>query len=86
MPKMKTHKGLKKRFKVGKRGAVKRSQAFSSHLMSSKSPKRRRHLRRVALVVGPEAKKIRVLLGAERKAKKIRVLPGAERKAKKSEE
>ena len=70
MPKMKTHKGCAKRFKVGKRGAVKRSQAFASHLMSSKSPKRRRHLRRVALVVGPEAKKIRVLLGSEGKARR----------------
>jgi len=70
MPKMKTHKGLKKRFKVGKRGAVKRSQAFASHLMSSKSSKRRRHLRRVALVIGPEAKKIRILLGSEGKARR----------------
>jgi len=69
MPKMKTHKGLKKRFKVGKKGAVKRSRAFASHLMSGKPAKRRRHLRRVALVVGPEAQKIRILLGAERKAK-----------------
>ncbi len=63
MPKMKTHKGLKKRITVGKKGAVKRSQAFASHLMSGKSGKRRRHLRRVARVVGPEAKKMRLLLG-----------------------
>jgi large subunit ribosomal protein L35 len=63
MPKMKTHKGLKKRFKIGKKGAVKRSHAFASHLMSSKSSKRRRHLRRVALVKGPEAQKMRLLLG-----------------------
>ena len=70
MPKMKIHKGLKKRMKVGKRGAVKRSKAFASHLMSGKSSKRRRHLRRVALVVGPEAQKIRLLLGQARRKPK----------------
>ena len=63
MPKMKIHKGLKKRFKVGKKGAVKRSRAFASHLMSGKSSKRRRHLRRVAILHGPEAEKIKILLG-----------------------
>lgn len=63
MPKMKTHKGCVKRFKVGKRGAVKRSRAYASHLMSGKSGKRRRHLRRVALVVGPQAKKIKIMMG-----------------------
>ena len=63
MPKMKTHKGLKKRFTIGKKGAVKRSRAFASHLMSGKSGKRRRHLRRVGLVTGPEAQKIRLQLG-----------------------
>jgi large subunit ribosomal protein L35 len=63
MSKMKIHKGLKKRFKIGKKGAVKRSQAFASHLMSGKPGKRRRHLRRVAILGGPEAKKIKLLLG-----------------------
>ena len=65
MPKMKTHKGLKKRFTIGKKGAVKRSRAFASHLMSGKCGKRRRHLRRVAIVQGPEAKKIRLFLGRD---------------------
>jgi large subunit ribosomal protein L35 len=46
MPKLKTHKGLKKRIRVGARGTVKRSRAGKSHLMSGKSGRRRSHLRK----------------------------------------
>ncbi len=50
MPKLKTHSGLKKRIKVSPNGKIKRHKAFSSHLMSEKSGKRRRKLRRKTLV------------------------------------
>jgi len=44
--KMKTHSGAKKRFKLTKSGKVKRSQAFTSHLLTNKSQKRKRNLRK----------------------------------------
>ncbi len=44
MPKMKTHKGSRKRFKVTAKGKLKRRQAGKSHLMSHKTSKRKRQL------------------------------------------
>jgi len=58
MPKQKTHKALAKRIKVSARGKIVRTRAFRSHLMSSRSAKRRRQLRRKALVQGTLAKEI----------------------------
>lgn len=45
MPKIKTHSGAKKRFKLTKSGKVKRSHAFASHILTKKSTKRKRGLR-----------------------------------------
>ena len=48
MPKLKTHTGAKKRFKLTKNGKVKRSKAFKSHLLNGhgKTTKRKRGLRK----------------------------------------
>ena len=43
MPKMKSHSGAKKRFKVTASGKVLGRHAFSSHILEKKSPKRKRH-------------------------------------------
>jgi len=64
MPKQKTHKGLAKRIKITARGKVVRRRAGASHLMSDKSGKRCRSLRRTEVITGPVAKKIRIALGA----------------------
>ncbi|MCL2568161.1 MAG: 50S ribosomal protein L35 [Oscillospiraceae bacterium] len=48
MPKLKTHSGAKKRFKITKSGKVKRSHAFKSHILTKKSTKRKRNLRKGA--------------------------------------
>ena len=45
MPKMKTHSGAKKRFKVTANGKVRGRHAFSSHILEKKSPKRKRDFR-----------------------------------------
>ena len=45
MPKMKTHKGAKKRFRITATGKLKRKQAGKKHLLSHKTGKRKRHLR-----------------------------------------
>lgn len=46
MPKLKTHTGAKKRFKLTKNGKVKRAKAFKSHILNKKSTKRKRNLRK----------------------------------------
>jgi large subunit ribosomal protein L35 len=62
MPKIKTHRGLAKRVKITARGKVKRGRAFHSHLLSSKSPKRKRNLSKGALVHSTQAKTIKSLV------------------------
>jgi len=64
MPKQKTHKGLQARVRVTRNGKLVRRKAGKSHLMSAKSPKRRRNLRRPIGVDGRIAKTIiRALVG-----------------------
>ena len=62
MPKMKTHKGARKRFKITANGKLKRRQASKKHLLSHKSGKRKRQLREAVLQTNSLAKKyIRVM-------------------------
>ena len=46
MPKMKTHSGAKKRFKLTANGKVRGRHAFTSHILEKKSPKRKRAMGR----------------------------------------
>ncbi|MBE7037463.1 MAG: 50S ribosomal protein L35 [Ruminococcaceae bacterium] len=48
MPKIKTHKASAKRFSLTKSGKVKRGQAYRSHILTKKSTKRKRGLRKSA--------------------------------------
>ena len=65
MPKMKTHKGAAKRFKVTGSGKVKRYKAFKSHILTKKTSKRKRRLRQsTTITVRGEAKNIKRLLQA----------------------
>ncbi len=50
MPKMKTHKGAKKRFSITAGGKVRRFKAYKSHILTKKSPKRKRNLRRPGVI------------------------------------
>jgi large subunit ribosomal protein L35 len=60
MPKLKTHKGIKKRFKVSANGKVSHKRCGSSHLMSHKSGKQVRRLRKKSTMeVTAEARKLR---------------------------
>ena len=47
MPKIKTHSGAKKRFKLTKNGKVKRAHAYKSHILNKKTTKRKRNLPKV---------------------------------------
>ncbi len=64
MPKMKTHKGVKKRFKVSAGGKVTHKKTFSGHLMSHKSGNRIRRLRKKNVIPAVLARKIIRVLGS----------------------
>lgn len=65
MPKLKTHKGIKKRVKVTKSGKIKRRNAFKSHILTKKSSKRKRQLRKPKLMNKTHQKKYKKLLPYE---------------------
>ena len=62
MPKMKTNRGAAKRFTATGGGKVRRSKAFSSHILTKKSTKRKRKLRKRALIDGANLKAVRRML------------------------
>jgi large subunit ribosomal protein L35 len=63
--KMKTHKGAAKRFKITGSGKVKRARAYKSHILTKKSPKRKRKLRQEALIAtSGDTKRMKRLLQA----------------------
>ena len=49
MPKMKTNRAAAKRFKVTGTGKLKRNKAYKSHILTKKSPKRKRNLRKATI-------------------------------------
>ena len=49
MPKIKTHSGAKKRFKISKNGKVIRAHAYKSHILNNKTRKRKRGLRQTTV-------------------------------------
>jgi large subunit ribosomal protein L35 len=57
MPKMKTHRGAAKRFKKTK-NKIKRGSAFRSHILTKKSPKRKRQLRAPHYVARVDVKRV----------------------------
>ena len=67
MPKMKTHSGAKKRFKVTATGKVRGRKAFSSHILEKKSPKRKRHFAQPVVVSPHDTPRVKTLLGAKKK-------------------
>jgi len=62
MPKMKTHRGAAKRFKATGKGRLKHKQPYTSHILTSKTAKRKRQLRQVAFLSEAETKSLRRLL------------------------
>ena len=62
MPKIKTNKGALKRFKKTGGGRLMRNKAYASHIMTKKSQKRKRNLRKPTLLDNTERKKIARLI------------------------
>ncbi len=63
MPKMKTHRAAAKRFKRSASGKLKRRRAYKSHILAKKTRKRKRRLRRSALVSDADLKRVKRMLG-----------------------
>jgi len=62
MPKMKTHKSSAKRFKISKSGKILRSKAYKSHILTKKTAKRKRNLRKSTEVSNADTRKVKKLL------------------------
>jgi large subunit ribosomal protein L35 len=63
VPKMKTHSGAKKRFKVTGGGKVRARHAFRTHILQKKSPKRKRRLGEPAILSRDDVPRVKRLLG-----------------------
>ncbi len=64
MPKIKTSRSSKKRFKLTAKGKVKRGKAFLRHILTSKTSKQKRRLRKKVLVKKTDQSRIKRLLSA----------------------
>ncbi len=62
MPKMKSNKSAAKRFKLTGKGKVRRFKAFKSHILTKKSPKRKRRLRKGDLAAPGDARRVKRML------------------------
>jgi len=63
MPKVKTNRSAAKRFRKTGSGKFRRQRAFHSHILTKKSPKRKRRLRQGTLVAKADEKRVRRMLG-----------------------
>ncbi|HAC16383.1 MAG TPA: 50S ribosomal protein L35 [Bacteroidetes bacterium] len=62
MPKFKSNSGAKKRVRLTGTGRLKRKKAYHSHILTKKSQKRKRNLRKATLVSASEEKNIKMLV------------------------
>lgn len=62
MPKMRTRRAAAKRFSITGAGQFKRNKAYKRHILESKSPKRKRNLRKAALVSKSDFERVRNML------------------------
>ncbi len=62
MPKMKTNRSAAKRFKKTATGKIKRKKAYHSHILTKKTTKRKRNLRKADIVSKQDERKLNILL------------------------
>ena len=62
MPKIKTHRASAKRFRVTKTGKIKMNHAFTSHILTKKTTKRKRNLRKAAMTDSTNVKNMKKIL------------------------
>ena len=63
MPKMKTHRGAAKRFKVTPTGKIRRRKAYVNHILEKKTSKRKRRFNAPDLVDNHDQKRVRRMRG-----------------------
>ncbi len=61
--KMKSHRGAQKRFKTLGSGKLKRNKAYKSHILTKKSQKRKRGLRKATVLTSADMKRIKRAMG-----------------------
>ena len=62
MPKMKTNRGAAKRFNTTGTGKIKRNKAYTSHILTKKTTKQKRNLRKSGVVDSADAKRVKRLI------------------------
>lgn len=62
MPKMRTRRAAAKRFTVTGTGEFKRNKAYKRHILESKSPKRKRNLRKAAIITAADYERVKRML------------------------
>jgi large subunit ribosomal protein L35 len=62
MPKMRSHSGAKKRFQISPKGNVKRAQKGKNHILTKKSRKTKRNLRKTTILMGKQAATVRSMI------------------------
>jgi large subunit ribosomal protein L35 len=62
MPKIKTNRSAAKRFKKTKTGKIKRNRPFKGHILTKKTSKRKRQLRKSALVHSTDTKRVKKMV------------------------
>ena len=62
MPKLKTHRGAAKRFKVTGSGKIRRTKAYANHILTKKNAKRKRNLRKSCLLDKTDQSSVRKLI------------------------
>jgi large subunit ribosomal protein L35 len=62
MPKMKTHRGAAKRFRMTASGKIVRSKSLKQHILTSKTTKRKRNLRKSTLISAADTRRVQRLL------------------------
>jgi large subunit ribosomal protein L35 len=62
MPKMKSNRGAAKTFRVTGTGKIKRSKAYKSHILTTKSTKRKRNLRKATLVSDADSSRVKQMI------------------------
>lgn len=62
MPKMKSNRGAAKTFKKTASGRFKRKKAYKSHILTSKTRKRKRNLRKPTLVSKADEKRVKIMV------------------------
>lgn len=60
--KMKSHRGARKRFRLTATGKIKRNKAYKRHILTKKSAKRKRGLRKATMLTSADLKRIKKVL------------------------